>query len=529
MKTTTLQRLPLGRSAFSSIRQAGYLYVDKTQYAYNLITQGDRYFLSRPRRFGKSLLLSTLQEILESNTSLFQDLWIKKSDYHWHRHGVITLDLSAIMVTNLEILRSRLCKLLQNNANHYQLGLTLHTTEPDSAFEDLVLALHAKFGHVAVLIDEYDSPILKHLNHPELASDIRDTLRSFFGALKSLDKYINFVFITGVSSFAKAGIFSGLNNLKIITLNDQWTTICGYTDQEIDQYFTPHIQAWANAENISYDTLRSQIKQWYNGYRFGANATSVHNPFSLMNALDLQKFENFWFTTGTPTFLVKELEKAHRASEIQLLELESIKTTGDILGIFDIGKTPVPALMFQTGYLTITNFDKENQAYQLGFPNYEVRTSAQKYLLSIYTETNIETTVQFALNLVSAFKQKNIPEIITLIKSILTRVPYPSHIHEERFYHSLLQTLFGAAGLKAYSEHMTSHARADMIIELPTVNYVLEIKLNQSAQKALAQIEERKYYEALRYQDKPTILLGLNFKREPKNFDIEYESKEIYD
>jgi len=527
MKNPTLQRLPLDLSTFRELRTSQYVYVDKTQYAYNLITGGRRFFLSRPRRFGKSLFVSMLQEVLEGNKALFKDLWIERSDYPWHQHGVIVLDLSAIMVISIEVLRARVCELLQLNANRYNLNIVLNPTQPDSALEELVSALHAKFGRVAVLVDEYDSPILKHLNEPEQGSKIRDVLKNFFAAIKSLDASINFVFITGVSSFAKAGIFSGLNNLRIITLHEQWATVCGYTDQEIDHYFAPYIQAWADKENISYDDLRLQIKNWYNGYRFGEEAMPVYNPFSCMNAFDEQKFKNFWFTSGTPSFLVNELEKAHRASEMSLLELESIETTEDVLGIFDVGKTPLPALMFQTGYLTIASFDKENQAYRLGYPNYEVRTAAQKYLLAVYTNSDIESIVQLVLKLVSALKQKNIPEIVALIKARLTRVPYPLHEKAEKYYHSLLHVLFDAAGLKICSEYMTSHGRIDMIIELPVVNYLLEFKFDQSAQKALEQIEERKYYEALREKNKPIILLGLNFKRKKKEFDVEYESKEI--
>ena len=375
MKTPNLQRLPLGRSSFSAIRKAGYLYVDKTEHAHNLITQGDRYFLSRPRRFGKSLFVSTLKEILESNKQLFNGLWIEKSDYQWHKHGVVALDFSLIKA-DLNSLVNDICALLQDIANSYELELILDIDNAERALVTLVKALYKQFGYVAVLVDEYDSPILKHLAEVEQAGKIRDTIRSFFGALKGLDQYINFVFITGVSSFAKAGIFSGLNNLKIITLYDQWATICGYTDQEIDNYFAPYIQAWADKENIAYDDLRSQIKDWYNGYRFGAVVAPVYNPFSFMNALDIQEFENFWFASGTPTFLIKELEKVHRASEIKLLELESIETTKDILGSFDVGKTPLSTLMFQAGYLTIIGFNEQTKKYKLGYPNYEVRTAA---------------------------------------------------------------------------------------------------------------------------------------------------------
>jgi len=527
MKTPNLQRLPLGRSSFSAIRKDNCLYVDKTEYAYSLITQGYRYFLSRPRRFGKSLFVSTLKEILEGNKQLFNGLWIEKSDYQWHQYGVIVLDFSAIKAANPDSLSHGICALLQNIANNYELNLTLDKGDAEHALLTLVEVLYKNFGRVVVLVDEYDSPILKHLNKSELAGEMRDTIRSFFAAIKSHDEQISFVFITGVSSFAKAGLFSGLNNLQIMTLDEKWATICGYTDQEIDHYFAPHIQAWADKENISYGDLRSQIKDWYNGYRFGAVATPVYNPFSFMSAINMQEYENFWFATGTPTFLIKELEKVHRSSEMRLLELESIEITKAILGSFDVGKIPLSALMFQTGYLTITSFNKEEQAYRLGYPNYEVRTAAQKYLLAIYTNSDIEAIDQFSLKLIVALKQKNIFEVVELIKSQFARVAYSSLMNEERFYHGMMQMLFGVVGLKVCSEIMTSQGRIDMLVELPAVNYILELKFNQSAQKALAQIEERKYYDALRYQNKPIVLLGLNFKRKAKEFEITYAAKEM--
>jgi len=527
MKTPTLQRLPLGRSSFSAIRTAGYLYVDKTEYAYNLITQGDRYFLSRPRRFGKSLLVSTLQEILEANKPLFKDLWIEKSDYHWHKHGVITLDFSKIEASSVHDLRIRLCELLQIVANNYQLELTLDPQKPATALETLVQALHNKFQHVAVLIDEYDNPILQVLNDLNQAHEIVNSMRSFFATIKSLDKYINFVFITGVSSFAKAGIFSGMNNLKTITLDKQYATICGYIDQEIDHYFAQHIQTWADKENISYDDLRSQIKNWYNGYHFGADVNPVYNPFSFMSALDIQEFKNFWFTTGTPTFLIKELEKEYRTPELKMFDLKDFETAEDDLGVAEIGETPLAALMFQTGYLTITEFDQARKLLILGYPNHEVSTATQKRLLGMYTRMQIAETSRFAANILYALKQKDIPEIIELIKSIFVRVTYHEHLKDEAFYHGLLQVLFGAAGINASSQIATSHGRIDMVLELPALIYIIEIKLNATAEKALKQIEEQQYYEALRYKNKPIVLLGLNFNRKPKKFDITYASKEI--
>ena len=384
MKTPILQQLPLGISTFSTIRNDGYLYVDKTKDIYNLITQGRRYFLSRPRRFGKSLLVSTLKEILTGNKSLFKDLWIEKSDYTWQPHGVIVLSLSGLDIKNIDSLISGLLRMLSHIAQSYAITEPIHATSPKYALDDLVKALYNRFGKVAILIDEYDYPILKTLDNQKKAEEVRESLQDFFSIIKDLDEYVTFTFITGVSAFAKAGIFSGINNLDTITLDKQWATICGYTDQEIDFYFAPHIQAWTDQQDIFYDKLRQQIKYWYNGYKFGANVTAVYNPFSAMNAFNKKECKNFWLQTGTPSFLVKEMKKNYRTIEYEMLHLKSFFADEDFLGIFEISLTPLISLLFQSGYLTIIRFDETKKKYLLDYPNYEVRTAMEQYFLSVF-------------------------------------------------------------------------------------------------------------------------------------------------
>jgi len=528
MKTSPLQQLPLGISTFFTIRNEGYIYVDKTENIYNLIQQGKRYFLSRPRRFGKSLLVSTLKEILAGNKSLFKDLWIEKSDYTWQPHGVISLSLSGLGIKDADSLVTGLLSVLFDIAQSYEFVIqSTHTANPERALSYLVKALHKRFGKVAILIDEYDYPILKMLDDQKKAIEMRDSLHDFFSAIKDLDEYISFVFITGVSAFAKAGVFSGLNNLTTMTLDSRWAAICGYTDQEIDLYFAPYIQAWANKHKVSYGELRLQIKNWYNGYHFGADVTAVYNPFSVMHAFDKQNYENFWLQSGPPSFLIKEIQKNYRIIEKEMLHLKPFEVLADFLSIFDIGSVPLVSLLFQSGYLTITHFDEEKWAYTLDYPNYEVRTAMEQYLLSVFTQTDIHQIRDFVLNLWTAFKEKNIAEIVALIKSKITQVPYQTHIKEEQFYHGLLHALCSTAGLKVYSEFMTSHGRIDMVVELSSVSYVIELKFNQTAEKALQQIEDRKYYEVLQDQNKSIVLLGLNFHRKPNEFDISYASKEI--
>lgn len=522
-----LLKLPIDISTFRKIRKSGYLYVDKTKYAYDLITGGNRYFLSRPRRFGKSLFVSTLREILHGNRELFDGLWIYNSGYDWEKYGVIELDLSSLGIDSPETLKTGLCHALAEIVQDYSLEIEISTTNPELALRDVVKELYNRFGKVAVLVDEYDNPILQVLKDANQSEEIRNSIRRFFAAIKGMDRFIDFVFITGVSSFAKAGLFSGINNLRIITLKDEFSGICGYSDEEIDFYFTNHINEWGLQKNIVYNDLRTQLKDWYDGYAFGENFVCVYNPFSFMNALEGRSFKNFWFQSGTPNFLVEELKKEYRKEEYRIIDPEKFEATEDSLGIFDVGATPLPALMFQTGYLTIKSFDKEKKLYKLGYPNYEVKTALQKHLLGIFTQQDFISAERISLQLRAALIAGNVDEVVILIKQLFTNVPYQLHMKEEKFYHALLQVTFGAAGIKTQSEYSMSHGRIDLILDLPNVLYVIEIKLNSSPDVALDQVYQRHYYEPLLVQGKSITLLGLSFKREPKNFDLTYKVKYI--
>jgi hypothetical protein len=336
-----------------------------------------------------------LSEVLLGNRDLFHGLLIYESDYDWLPHGVIALDLSSLDVTNPNELSHGISDRLAEIVRMHRLDITLDRLSAGLDLRKVVQALHERFGRVAVLIDEYDSPVLRRLNNKEQAEAMRDTLHGFFSAIKGLDEYINFVFITGVSSFAKAGIFSGMNNLQIITLREAYADICGYTDLEVDTHLSPYVQAWVDKTSMSFDEQRKKIKDWYNGYRFSSSPSAVYTPFSVMNALHNQKLENFWFASGTPKFLIGELEKKQQDNpEVfdAIVQGDTIEASQGSLGVFDIGLTPIPALMFQTGYLTIVGYDESQNNYQLGYPNHEVQQALQLYLLSIITSLDTDAT-----------------------------------------------------------------------------------------------------------------------------------------
>jgi Predicted AAA-ATPase/PD-(D/E)XK nuclease superfamily len=517
-----MHKLPLDTSIFSRLRELDYLYVDKTEYMYQMLTTGHRFFLSRPRRFGKSLLVSTLKEILTANKALFTDLWIGNSDYQWQEHGVINLDFSKLTATDTTTFKSRLCDALTSVAQQYQLSIATADNSPDAMLEKLASELYQRFGRVAVLVDEYDSPILKTLHDETLAKEIRAIIQQFFTVIKALDAQIHFAFITGVSSFAKAGLFSGINNLQILTLNKQFAGICGYTDEEIDHYFADRIRSWAKHENISYDQLRQQIKTWYNGYRFGNDVAAVYNPFSVMNALNIQEFKNFWFQSGTPTFLVEIIKKNEYS-----FDPEKMTTTEDALGIFDVGLIPLTTLMFQAGYLTISKYNPNSGLFTLDYPNEEVRVSFQKYLLEVFARINPASAAQLSAELYEAFDDYDIEEVVSLLYQLFAHVPYQLHVKAEKYYHSLLMMICIGAGIKAQSEYSTNLGQIDLVLEFSKITYVIEVKFNKTAEEALDQIKERRYYERFIKENKKTILLGLAFKRQPTVFDITYAIEEI--
>lgn len=519
-----LPKLPISISNFKQLRTEGYLYIDKTALVHQMLTGGEKYFfLARPRRFGKSLLVSTLYAALNCQRELFHGLALETTDYSWPLFGIIKLDFSLIAAKNAADFNAELSVLLAQTIDQYELKISLEYDRPIAAFRRIVAALYAKFGHVAVLIDEYDSPILRQLNHPAQASEIRDDLQALFRVIKGLNEQVDFVFITGVSSFSKAGLFSGLNNLYVITLSDQYSTICGYTESDIERYFTPYLTSWAVAKDDTLANLKTQIKTWYNGYRFSTTTPAVYNPFSLTNAIYAQTFQNFWIQSGTPAFLLTELQKKYRADEYQLLNPEKFEITSDSLGAFDIGMVSLPALMFQTGYLTLTQYDALRQSYHLGYPNHEVREAAQRYLLAIFTASDPAEINSTALQLWTAWNEGEVETAMSILSRLFAKVPYPLHVRCESFYHSLFQIVCQTANIQSQSEYNTSHGSIDVVLDLPKRLYIVEIKFNTDAATALQQIISKRYYEPFLDTHKPITLLGINFNKTAGDFNLSYD------
>lgn len=515
-------KLPLDISSFEPLRTLGYLYVDKTRYAYNLITGGRRFFLARPRRFGKSLFVSMLKELLGGKRLLFEGLWIHTSDFVWKPYGVITLDFSGLGIYDVRTFNKGICQELQIIANRYKIPIILDITDPEVALKHLVIALREEFGAVAILVDEYDNPILHALRNTELALEIRDATRRFFSAIKALDAEIDFVFITGISSFSKAGVFSGMNNLQILTFDERFAGICGYTEKEIGDNFSAYMHHWSESLDIPIEELSGKVKQWYNGYRFSKAEMTVYNPFSITHAIASQTFKNFWFTSGTPTFLVDMMRKESRS-----FDPEKTEVSEDSLGALDINAAPLNVLFFQTGYLTIADYDAENHFFRLDYPNAEVKISFQKYLLEAVTYIGVTHIEVLAKDFKVALQKDDMQEVKTILVQLFSRIPYQLHMKEEKYYHSLLIMLCITSGIEVNSEYSTSDGRIDLVFHLPKMIYVAEVKFNKPALQAIEQIKERGYYKPFLATEKPIILLGLSFIREPHHFDVEVEQEAL--
>ncbi len=381
-----MKKLPLGICTFRDFAEEDYLYVDKTKLIHDLFSRGGKYyFLSRPRRFGKSLLLSTLNEIFSGNKELFKGLWIYDK-IKWTQHPVIHLDLSGITFKTPENLEKALDTRLEKIASDYSIQLD-HDLFLKEKFGQLMEKLSQKEKAV-VLIDEYDKPMIEYVEKEQIrqAKEIRDVLKNFYGVIKASDAYLRFVFVTGVSKFSKVSLFSELNNLTDITLYQKFSTLLGYTETELEHYFAPYIEQMAEKQGLSKNDLMEKIRKWYNGYSWdGENL--VYNPYSILNLFNADSFENFWFTSGTPTFLVKLIKNR----QYDIMEFENLLVNSFIFDTYEIEDLDIEFLLFQTGYLTVKKIIIENddKTYELSYPNHEVKNSFLTHLLGEYTQKKV--------------------------------------------------------------------------------------------------------------------------------------------
>jgi hypothetical protein len=506
-----MKKLPLGIQTFSEIITEDYIYVDKTEDIYNLFAGGGKYyFLSRPRRFGKSLLISTLSDLFSGNKELFKGLWIYDK-IEWKRHPVIHIDFSGMQYSNKEELSETLNYLLDENAQKY--GIELKGKTYDKRFKELIVELSQK-ERIVVLVDEYDKPIIDFVEEKDTAEANRSTLASFYSTIKAADKHIKFTFLTGVSKFSKVSVFSGLNNLRDITLSRHFPNLLGYTEKELLHYFAGYIEKMAQEWDLQVDLLVSKIREWYNGYSWDGKHF-LYNPFSILNLFAEGAFHNFWFSTGTPSFLIKLIKQ--RQSNI--IEFDNLPVSGYSFESYEIDNLEIVPLLFQTGYLTVKeSFIKEDtRKFRLSYPNKEVRDSFLTHLFREFTEKDLTSSARIIGSIGEAVEQGDIDRLLTEIKSIFASIPYNIFISSrEAYYHTIIYLVLKLAGADVEAEQQTNTGRLDVVLEAKNNIYIMEFKIG-SELEALKQIKEKKYHEKFLNSGKRVALVGIGFDTGKRN------------
>ncbi|HLA35678.1 MAG TPA: ATP-binding protein [Rhodocyclaceae bacterium] len=509
------KKLPIGIQTFAKIREADYYYVDKTGIAVDLIDSGSHYFLSRPRRFGKSLFLDTLKELFEGNRALFRGL---EAENRWDwsvNYPVLRLSFGGGVLGSVADLQQSLNEQLATLEEHY----ALPSEYPDarSRFKRLILRLAERSGQrVAVLVDEYDKPILDRIESPEIAREIREALKDVYSVIKDADAHVKFAFLTGVSKFSKVSVFSGLNNLEDLTLDARYGAICGYTENDVDTVFA--------AELPGLD--REEIRRWYNGYNWlGA---LVYNPFDLLLLFRNRRFRAYWFETGTPTFLVKLL--AERESFIPALG--NLRADAELLSTFDVDNIPVEALMFQAGYLTIAGEEMQGEdiLYRLRYPNREVRQSLHNSLLDVLVQSQ-RRRLDNRIQLYELLDADDLPGLRALFVAFYDSIPNDWYRNNpianyEGYYASVFYSYFAALGLDIAVEDSSNKGRLDMAVRFQRRMYLFEFKVVELVPdgRALAQLQAGNYAAKYRAAGLPIYLIGVEFSKEQRTivgFEVE--------
>ena len=508
--------LPIGHQTFSELIEKDYLYVDKTESVWRLVNHGKYYFFARPRRFGKSLLLSTLRSYFEGNSDLFKGLFIHQKEKIWTKSPIIHINFGSISYrSGKAVFQKSILFNLNYIAKAYD--LTLVESSISDTFQDLVIQLHEKFGKVVILVDEYDKALVDLLENEQQFEDNRAVLNELYGNFKSLDNYLRFVFITGVSRFAKVGIFSGMNNLNDITMDAEFASIVGFTQTELTDNFAPYLQAVQQSFDLPMDQIMKTIKIWYNGFSWDGQ-TTLYNPFSILNFLSKKVLGNYWFSTGTPTFLMDLIKKQQQLPA----EFEGV-VVQDLVGSSMRYKTlPLIPLLFQTGYLTIEKTIKNGMevAYQLNYPNQEVRHSFITFIVAAFVDKDEFYIQADGIKLKNALIAGDTDKFIDLLISFFSDIPSKLHLPAEAYYHSLVYLILRMVGVNMTLEKATNIGFIDGVIELKDKIYIIEFKFATNkrvknvktlSKKALRQIKDRKYYEAYTNRDKPIILFGIGF------------------
>ena len=506
------RKLPIGIQSFEDLRRNNYLYVDKTELIYQLTTGGKTYFLSRPRRFGKSLLMSTLEAYFLGKKELFTGLAMETLETEWKEYPVLHLDLNARNYDSKEALFAILNQHLEKWETKY--GDEKKDRSPEERFSYLLEKIHEASGsQVVILIDEYDKPLLQTIGNEKLQEQYKNILKAFYGVLKSADAHLRFVFLTGVTKFGQVSVFSDLNQLKDISMDARYATICGITDKELRRDFQPELEALAANEGLTYEEVCQKMKRMYDGYRFRHNMEGLYNPFSVLNALDSAEFGSYWFSTGTPTFLVQLLKK----TDYDLRNIEGIELPVNQFADYRADADyPIPVI-YQSGYLTIKGYDKEFQSYTLGFPNEEVKYGFLNFLVPYYTGVSSNENLFNIRHFVNELRSGDANAFLTRLRAFFAGIPYELNDKTERHYQAIFYLVFRLLGQYIDVEERSAKGRADAVVKTKDYVYVFEFKLEGDVDEALKQIDEKGYLLPYSVDERKLMKIGVSFDSTERN------------
>ena len=504
---------PIGIQSFEEIRSGGYVYVDKTALIYKLTSTGKYYFLSRPRRFGKSLLVSTMEAYFSGRKELFEGLAMASLEKDWVSYPVLHLDLTGAAYLSVDELYSKLNSFLSKYEERYEIRTGEHVASV--RFENIIDAAYRKTGQkVVILIDEYEKPIIDNIDNPELMEQFRRELQGFYSVIKGKDNAIRFAFLTGVTKLGKMSIFSGLNNLNDISMDARYADICGISEQELKSYFNESVKTLAEMNELSEEECYKKLASMYDGYHFHYRSPGIYNPFSILNTFNANEFRMYWFETGTPTFLVRYLKQGNYNLDNIAKNDVSVET---LTGANYVSPAPI-TLMYQAGYLTIKDYDQRFNTYNLDYPNEEVKSGFLNSLSHLYAPALAGGELS-VYQFIRDIEKGNTKSFMDRLTAFFSGNSYMIQGDLELYFQNVMSIMLKMMGLYVKTEYQTSNGRIDIVFDTDKYIYIIELKRDESAENALKQIEEKGYDKPFLARGKQVIKLGINFSSETKTID----------
>lgn len=509
-------RYPVGIQTFSEIREEGYFYVDKTELIYRLVNENKFVFLSRPRRFGKSLLVSTIKEYFEAHKELFEGLAMESLEKEWKQYPVLRFDLSGASYSRVETIREKLRGYLRDYETKYNLPDCNNSTDVGVRFYSLINGIVKQTTKkVVILIDEYDKPLIDSLHDDELHDSLKRELRGFYSVLKQSDEYIRFALLTGVTKFGKITVFSGLNNLEDITLSADYNTLCGISESEFHRYFEQSVYEFSKFNDIPEEEAWTELKRAYDGYHFSSQGEDMYNPFSLLKALKYKEIGDYWFESGSPSHLVELIERNH----FSLPDMNNpVRTASQLSDISIMDRDFVPAL-FQAGYLTIKSYSRATKEYTLGIPNTEVNVAFWECMINHYFRTRTTPRLFAIENFRDSLETGDVKDFLQRLRSLMSDTSSEHEPNKEVHFQNMFAIFVKLLGYIAQAESHSSRGRCDLTVETPNFIYIFEFKVNSTPADALHQIIEKGYAERFEVDSRQKILAGVNFSTEKRTID----------